>query len=66
MGHHGIKIFMSSPSDDSEERKAVARLVDEVNDVLEYLGPTDRALRLEVLKNATTELVRKCGAAAGS
>ena len=53
MGHHVIKIFMSSPSDVSQERDALTYLADEINDVLEYLGPTERRLRLQVLRYET-------------
>lgn len=53
MGHHLIRIFMSSPSDVRTERDTVSNLVEEINDMLEYLGPKDKPLRLQLLRYET-------------
>ena len=53
MGHHVIKIFMSSPSDVRVERNTVSNLVEEINDMLEYLGPRDKSLKLQLLRYET-------------
>ena len=53
MGHRIIKIFMSSPSDVRAEWATVSNLVDEINDMREYLGPKDKPLRLQLLRYET-------------
>ncbi len=57
-GQHGmdqrvIKVFMSSPADVSDERRTIAQLVAEINDMLEYLGPRDMPLKLQLLRYET-------------
>lgn len=47
-----IRIFLSTPSDVSEERRALAGLVNEINDVVAFLAP-EREVRLELVHYET-------------
>src|SRR5215472_6458102 len=47
-----LKIFLSSPSDVTEERDALAQLVKDINDVLAFLAPEKR-LTLELVRYET-------------
>jgi hypothetical protein len=49
MADNLVKIFLSSPSDVVEERRKMAELTAEINDVLAYLAP-ERGLKLELLR----------------
>ncbi|QNT69355.1 hypothetical protein [Defluviicoccus vanus] len=53
MDQRVIKVFMSSPSDVPDERRTIAQLVAEINDMLEYLGPRDTPLKLQLLRYET-------------
>lgn len=47
-----LRIFLASPSDVSEERDALSRLVRDINDVLTFLAP-ERRLGLELVRYET-------------
>src|SRR4029450_12385932 len=47
-----IRIFLSTPSDVVEERRALAALVEEINDVVAFLAP-ERDVRLKLLHYET-------------
>ena len=47
-----LKVFVASPEDVAEERNALAKLLDDINDVLSYLTP-EKGLSLELVRYET-------------
>ncbi|UVK55370.1 hypothetical protein DBIPINDM_001878 [Mesorhizobium sp. AR02] len=52
MAQTAIRIFLSTPSDVDEERRSLAALISEINDVVTFLAP-ERNVRLELIHYET-------------